>query len=290
MIATSTTRSSRQVGRDFGSVCIWARLSTWKTPTVSAAWSIAKTSGISSGSRSRSTQTAQSCSMSWIVSSIAASIPRPSRSSLMSLSVSTSRLSNWTTTRPGIVARSSGAMSMSGAAVTSIPPVWMREVAREAVDPGAQLQPALPGRHPDGAPAARRGRRLRARARATDDAPGPALGGGRRVPVPRPAQPVDGPGGRREDARLRVERAAVHRAGRARRGRAAARRPGPNVWPARHVAALRRRRPSPASHGRRPARAPARRRSPASPRGRPCRRRRRRPDRGRASPSPAGSR
>ena len=70
-------------------------------------------------------QAAQSCSMSWSVSSIAASIPSPSRSSLISLSVSTSRLSNWTTTRSVIVARSSGAMSMSGAAVTSIPPLWI---------------------------------------------------------------------------------------------------------------------------------------------------------------------
>ena len=43
----------------------------------------------------------------------------------MSLIVSTSRLSNWTTTRPGIVARSSGAMSISGACVMSIPPTWM---------------------------------------------------------------------------------------------------------------------------------------------------------------------
>ena len=43
----------------------------------------------------------------------------------MSLSVSTSRLSNWTTTRSTIVARSIGAMSMSGAAVTSIPPLWI---------------------------------------------------------------------------------------------------------------------------------------------------------------------
>ena len=56
---------------------------------------------------------------------MAASIPRPSRSSLISLRVSTSRLSNWTTTRPGMVARSSGAMSISGAAVTSIPPEWI---------------------------------------------------------------------------------------------------------------------------------------------------------------------
>jgi hypothetical protein len=43
----------------------------------------------------------------------------------MSLSVSTSRLSNWTTTRSTMVAFSIGAMSMSGAAVTSIPPEWI---------------------------------------------------------------------------------------------------------------------------------------------------------------------
>ena len=52
-------------------------------------------------------------------------MPSPSRSSLISLSSSTSRLSNWTTTRSGIVARSIGAMSMSGAAVTSMPPEWI---------------------------------------------------------------------------------------------------------------------------------------------------------------------
>ena len=43
----------------------------------------------------------------------------------MSLSASTSRLSYWTTTRSAIVARSIGAMSISGAAVTSIPPEWI---------------------------------------------------------------------------------------------------------------------------------------------------------------------
>ena len=43
----------------------------------------------------------------------------------MSFNVSTSRLSNWTTTRSTIVAFSIGAMSMSGAAVTSIPPEWI---------------------------------------------------------------------------------------------------------------------------------------------------------------------
>jgi hypothetical protein len=63
--------------------------------------------------------------MSCIASSIAASIPSPSRSSLISFSVSTSRLSYCATTRFGIVARSSGAMSMSGAPVISIPPEWI---------------------------------------------------------------------------------------------------------------------------------------------------------------------
>ena len=146
MIATSTTRSSSVDGRDFGSVCIWARLSTWKTPTVSAAWSIAKTSGTSSGRRSRSRQTAQSCSISWSVSSIAASIPSPSRSSLISLRASTSRLSNWTTTRSGIVARSSGAMSISGAAVTSIPPLWMLRDGAGSRRSGRRTRASAPSR------------------------------------------------------------------------------------------------------------------------------------------------
>ena len=121
--------------------------------------------GTSSGSRSRSRQTAQSCSMSWSVSSIAASIPSPSRSSLMSLSVSTSRLSNWTTTRSSIVARSSGAMSMSGAAVTSIPPEWIESGAgsrrsgrrTRASAPSRSCRPSS-RRGPAAAAPARRGR------------------------------------------------------------------------------------------------------------------------------------
>ena len=76
MIATSTTRSSRLCGRLFGSVCICARLSTWNTPTVSAAWSISKTSGTSSGIRSRSKQAAPSCSVSCSVASAAAGLTR----------------------------------------------------------------------------------------------------------------------------------------------------------------------------------------------------------------------
>ena len=44
-----------RLGRLRGSVCIWARRSIWKTPTVSAAQIMRKTSGMSSGRRSRST-------------------------------------------------------------------------------------------------------------------------------------------------------------------------------------------------------------------------------------------
>src|SRR3990172_9485808 len=125
MIANSTTRSSSVSGRERGSVCICARDSIWKTPTVSAAPIMAKTSGRSSGRRSRSTWTPQSAWMSRRASSMADSMRSPSRSSLMSFIDSMSRLSYWTTTRPGIEARSSGAMSTSGARVTSMPPTWM---------------------------------------------------------------------------------------------------------------------------------------------------------------------
>ena len=45
MMATSTTRSSSVSGRLLGSVCIWARDSIWKTPTVSAAWIMAEDLG-----------------------------------------------------------------------------------------------------------------------------------------------------------------------------------------------------------------------------------------------------
>ena len=150
MIATSTTRSSRR-----------ARLRLRQRLHLRPALDLEDADGVGRlehledlgdllGHASRGRRTsAQSCSISWRVSSIAASIPSPSRSSLISFSSSTSRLSNWTTTRSCIVARSIGAMSMSGAAVTSIPPEWMRQVAREAVDPGAELEPALPVGQPD---------------------------------------------------------------------------------------------------------------------------------------------
>ena len=52
--ATCTVRSSRFSGRVRRMLCIWARLSIWKSPTVSAAWISAYTSGSSSGIRERS--------------------------------------------------------------------------------------------------------------------------------------------------------------------------------------------------------------------------------------------
>ena len=198
--------------------------------------------GTSSGSRSRSRHTAQSCWMSWRVSSIAASIPSPSRSSLMSLSVSTSRLSNWTTTRSGIVARSIGAMSMSGAAVTSIPPAVDRQVAREAVDARAELEPALPVAEADRRAAAGLRRRLR-----LDAGDASSSSAGRRVPGPTSTA-----------ARAGRSCAAAATAGRA---------PG---RPARHRAAGRGRSPCPGRPG-------ARRRWPGCRPGRPRRRTCRRP-------------
>ena len=153
---------------------------------------------MSSGSRSRSTQTAQSCSISWSVSSIAASIPSPSRSSLISFSSSTSRLSNWTTTRSCIVARSIGAMSMSGAAVTSIPPEWIErwrgKPSIRAQNSSQRSQSDMPTVEPPRACGGGSGS-----TRATDEwsavrrpiACGP--GGAGRIPVVRPAEPVGRP-------------------------------------------------------------------------------------------------
>ena len=57
MIATSTTRSLKLLGRVRGSVCICARDSIWKTPMVSAALHISNTFGSSSASWSRSGRT-----------------------------------------------------------------------------------------------------------------------------------------------------------------------------------------------------------------------------------------
>ena len=83
---------------------------------------------------------------------MAASMPRPSRSSLISLIVSTSRLSYWTTTRSGHRGPLEGGdVDERGGGHEHAARVD-REVAREAVDAGAQLEPALPVREAGDAP------------------------------------------------------------------------------------------------------------------------------------------
>ena len=142
-------------------------------------------------------------------------------------------------------------MSMSGAAVTSMPPQWMREVAREAIDPGAELQPALPVAQADRRAAAGLRRRLGLDAGDRRVARRPATThrrtstAARWIPVVRPSQ------------RLSVRRAAAARPGHS-PDRSAGRRPAPAARAGR--APPRSRSPSPLA---------ARRRSPACPRDPP---------------------
>ena len=88
-----------------------------------------------------------------------------------------------------------------------------RQVAREPVDPGAELQPALPVGEVRVDSAERLGRRLRLDARdrrsvATRPGPSPPSRG-RRVPAARPAEAVGGPRRRLGLAALRVDLAAL---------------------------------------------------------------------------------
>ena len=79
----------------------------------------------------------------------------------MSFSVSTSRLSNWTTTRSTIVARSIGAMSMRGAAVTSMPPEWIERWRGKPSIRAQNSSQRSQSERPTVVPAAGLGRRLR---------------------------------------------------------------------------------------------------------------------------------
>ena len=98
-----------------GSVAICARLSTWKTPTVSARLQHARRPSGSSGGRCARSTSTPSCvaDRSAIASSSAAIMPRPSRSTLTIPRSAQSSLSHCTTTRPGIDAGSSGTTSSS---------------------------------------------------------------------------------------------------------------------------------------------------------------------------------
>ncbi len=83
--------------------------------------------GSSGGRCARSTSTFSFVRIIGIASSSAASIPRPSRSTLTIPMSAQSSLSHWTTTRPGIDAGSSGTTSSSRPAAMTMPPeCWPR--------------------------------------------------------------------------------------------------------------------------------------------------------------------
>ena len=160
MIATSTTRSSRFIGRDFGSVCIWARLSTWKTPTVSAAWSIAKTSGIVLGQ-----PVEVEADGAVVLDQLERLVdrgehPEPEQvelDQLERLDVALVVLDDDAVLHRRPLERGDVDERRGG---DEHPAACGCEVAREAVDPGAELEPALPVGQVRRAAAARLRRRL----------------------------------------------------------------------------------------------------------------------------------
>ncbi len=185
----------------------------------------------------------------------------------MSFRVSTSRLSYWVTTRPGIVARSRGAMSMRGAAVTSIPPVWIdRWRGKPSIRAHISSQRShglIPTVEPP---------RGRARGSSGTAAPAAPSRTGRR---PRPRTRRDGPGGPGGPARdpRRPSRRAPGSRGPPNRPRQPSRPPRPHPPEPPPPGA---RRPRPGCRPGRPCRPRARRRgSPAGSRRRPTARARR---------------
>ena len=93
-----------------GRVAIWARLSIWKTPMVSARciMAIGRRVVLGDAGRGRRRAPCRGCCRVSMVSWIAAIMPSPSRSTLMMPRSSQSSLSHWTTRRPGMEAFSSG--------------------------------------------------------------------------------------------------------------------------------------------------------------------------------------
>ena len=132
--ATCTVRSSRSSGFVRTSDCIWARLSIWNTPTVSAAWISANTSGSSKPTRERSTGSAAVRAIRSTHSSTADSMPSPSRSILRKPASAQESLSHWQIRLPSIAAGSTGTSSTSGAEEITIPPeCWLMWRGRPAI-------------------------------------------------------------------------------------------------------------------------------------------------------------
>ncbi len=120
--ATCTVRSSRFSGRVRRSDCICARLSIWKTPTVSAFWISSYTPASSSGTRERSTSSLRWRAISSTHSSTAESIPSPSRSIFRKPASAHESLSHWHICRPAIADGCTGTSSTSGRVEITIPP------------------------------------------------------------------------------------------------------------------------------------------------------------------------
>src|SRR5579864_5113291 len=112
--ATWIVMSSRFSGCVRRIVCICARLSIWKQPTVSAFWISAKTSGSSSGTRERSICSLRVRATRSTHSSTAESIPSPSRSILRKPASAHESLSHWHIWRPAIAAGCTGTSSTRG--------------------------------------------------------------------------------------------------------------------------------------------------------------------------------
>src|SRR3989442_1704592 len=122
-----------------GSVAIWARLSTWNTPIVSARWSMPYTALSSAGRCARSTTPPVSLTSamdSWSTDIIR----RPRRSTFTMPSAAQSSLSHCTTTRPGIVAGSSGTTSSRRPAAMALPAVAPVHVLDDRLAPLAARQ------------------------------------------------------------------------------------------------------------------------------------------------------
>ena len=144
--ATCTVRSSRFSGCVRSRLCICARLSIWKTPTVSAAWISAYTAGSSSGTRERSIGSPWRRAIWSTASSTAESIPSPSRSILRKPASEHESLSHWQICRPAIAAGWTGTRSISGRVEIDHPARVLGDVARQAGDLARQLAERVPAR------------------------------------------------------------------------------------------------------------------------------------------------
>ena len=127
MSATCTVRSSRFSGRVCSRLCIWARLSIWNTPMVSASWISAYTAGSSNPMRDRSGARPCPSAMRSRHSSTALSMPRPSRSIFTNPASAQESLSHWQMRLPSMAAGTTGTSSTNGVALTTMPPeCWVR--------------------------------------------------------------------------------------------------------------------------------------------------------------------